>query len=144
MALPGQQSYAPARPPTERDTVHALNGTPVFLGAIASTGTALNNSNTATPFNSPAPGTQGGLNGTLAGRVLLIQSTTVGFVLPSTSAVPALLVAIQTIPPVGGTAPGVILAANTPQIILMSSNCGWLQYIPTGAAAGNLLVWELI
>ena len=133
----------PGRPPTERDTIFSLNGVPTYLGAIVSAGTALNNGTTALPFNSPAAGTQTGLNGTLAGKTLLVQSTTVGFILPATGTAPVPLVAIQTIPPVANTAPGVILSANTPAIVIMRQDTGWLQYIPTGGAAGTLMVWEL-
>lgn len=143
MPPPGQPGYSPSRPPNEKDVVTLLNGAPTYLGAIVSTGAALNNANTATPFNftqTNAPN----MAGTLAGKVLLIQASAIGFILASPTAVPALAVATQTtIPPVAGTAPGVQIAANTAQIVVMRQDQGWLQFIPSTGSA-NLLVWELL
>jgi len=135
----------PGRAPNERDTVFGLNGTPAYLGAIVSAGTAMTNANCPTPFNATVPLAGQGMGATLAGRTLLIQSTVSGFVLGSATATnPIPLVATQTtIPPAVGTAPGVLLSANVPAIIIMRQDRGWLQYIPTGAAAGTLMVWEL-
>lgn len=133
----------PGRPPTERDTIHFLNGAPTFLGALVSTGTAVTNASTATPFNSTTPVTGQTMAGTLAGKTLLVQASATGFVLTSSTAAPALTVATQaTLPPAAGTAPGVQLAANTAQIIIMRQDQGWLQFIPSSGSA-NLLVWEL-
>lgn len=144
MALPGQQSYAPARPPTERDIVIGLNGSPTFLGVIVSTGAAVNNTNTANPFNAVAT-TANSLAGTLAGKVLLVQASAAGFLLGAVSgSVPLPLVATQTaVPPLGNTAPGVQLAANTAQIVVMQSAQAALQWISSSGTA-NLFVWELI
>ena len=133
-------TYAPLRPPTERDTIHLLNGVPVYLGAIVSTGTAQSNSSTALPFNNVQTSPQS-LAGTLAGKVLLVQASATGFILPSVTLVPA--VATQTtIPPAVGTTPGVQLAANTAQIVIMRPDMPFLQFIPSTGSA-NLLVWEL-
>lgn len=133
----------PGRPPNERDTVQFLNGSPTFLGALVSTGAAINNANTANPFNATA----GGPNLTLAGKTLLIQASAIGFVLAGATATatipPVPLVATQTtLPPVLGTAPGVQVPANTAQIIVMRQDQGFLQFIPSTGSA-NLLVWEL-
>ena len=135
----------PGRPPNERDTVFGLNGTPVYLGAIVSAGTAMTNATCPTPFNSAVPLSGQMMGATLAGKTLLIQSTVSGFVLGSATATnPIPVVTTQvTIPPLAGTAPGVMLSANVPAIIMMRQDVGWLQYIPTGAAAGTLMVWEL-
>lgn len=133
-------TYGPGRPPTERDTIHLLNGTPVYLGALVSTGVGVNNATTATPFNATQMSPQS-LGGTLAGKVLLIQASAAGFILPSASN--AITIATQTtIPPLPGTFPGVQVAANTAQIVLMRPDTGWLQFIPSAGSA-NLLVWEL-
>ena len=136
-------SYSPGRPATERDAVLGLNGTPVYLGALVSTGAAVNNANTALPFLAATPFAGQTMANTLAGRTLLIQASASGFILTSPTAVPALVVATQTtIPPLGGTAPGVQVAANTAQIVIMGQTQGWLQFIPSSGSA-NLLVWEL-
>lgn len=133
----------PGRSPNERDTIQFLNGAPTFLGALVSAGAAVNNANTATPFNAAA----GGPALTLAGKTLLIQASAIGFVLTgatATAAIPPVpLVATQTtLPPAAGTAPGVQVAANVAQIIVMRQDQGFLQFIPSAGSA-NLLVWEL-
>lgn len=146
-------AYGTGRPPTERDTLHVLNGAPTYLGALVSTGAAVNNATTATPFASPASPvgqTIGGnpLIGTLAGRMLLLQPTAAGLILASPSAsvgVPGVTtVALQTVlPPAGGTAPGFLLAtAGVAAVVLMPSNMGWLQWLPLSGSA-NLIVFEL-
>jgi hypothetical protein len=133
-------TYSPGRPPNERDIILSLNGCPTYLGALVSTGAAVNNLTTATPFLS-APLSSNSLNGTLAGRVLLIQTTAAGVLLPSCGA--AITIAAQaTMPPLAGTFPGVLVAANTSQIIIMRPDCGWLQWMPSTGSA-NLLLWEL-
>jgi hypothetical protein len=55
----------------------ALVGTPRLLGSIVVSGSSLNNSDTATPFNASGNG--------LAGKVLLIQPSADVHVLPVTS-----------------------------------------------------------
>lgn len=134
-------TYGPLRPPTERDTIHLLNGMPVFLGVLVSgTGAAVSNVSTANPFFTTALSPQS-LAGTLAGKTLMIQSSATVFVLPAAAPAP-LFVATQTIvPPLVNTSPGVQVAANTAAIILMRPDAGWLQAV--AATAFNLFVWEL-
>jgi hypothetical protein len=128
----------PGRPPNERDTVQFLNGCPVYLGTLVSTGAAVNNLTTATPFLSAvtgvAPGTINWAS-TLAGKMLLLQSTAAGLLLPSGSNV--VTMTVQT-----GAMPGVLVASAVAQIILMRQDFGWLQWMPS-SGSGNLLVWEL-
>ena len=91
----------PNRPPTDRDIVQFLSGEPRFLGVITSTAAvAANNSTTAVPFNIKAVGV--GFAGSLAGKVLLVQPTAIGLILPNPSqavgSAPA-VIAQQTAPP---------------------------------------------
>jgi hypothetical protein len=131
-------TYGTGRPPNTRDTLHAVNGVPKFLGVLVSAGAAVNNATTAAPFlATPSPGT---MKGTLAGRTLLIQSSAAGFVLTGES--PALTVANQTLPTPVGREPGVLIPSQAPQIIVMRPDTGWLQWLPSAGAA-NLFVWEL-
>lgn len=133
-------TYAPLRPPTERDTIHLLNGVPVYLGAIVSTGAATSNASTALPFNNTQTSPQS-FAGTLAGKVLLVQASASGFILPCATLIPA--VATQTtLPPAVGTVPGVQISANTAAVIVMRPDAPFLQFIPATGSA-NLLVWEL-
>jgi hypothetical protein len=119
-----------------------LNGCPVYLGKLVSTGTAVNNLTTATPFLATplqaSASSTGGQNmlGTLAGKMLLIQATAGGFILPSNSNA-------VTITNQAGANPGVQLFANTGQIVLMNSMYGWMQWLPSSGSA-NLLIWELV
>jgi len=135
-------TYGTSRPPTERDTLHYLNGVPTELGVLVSSGVlvAVNNATTANPFNSAVtcPGT---MQGTLAGKTLLLQPSSAGFV--AVGMTPALTIANQTtVPAAPGTVHGVSLAATEKVIILMRPDVGWIQWIPSGGA-GNLFVWEL-
>jgi hypothetical protein len=140
-------TYGPLRPPNERDTIHLLNGSPVYLGAlVGGAGVAVNNSTTALPFNAVA-NSSSSLAGTLAGKVLLLQPLAAGLILASSSnsvvgVVGAPSIALQTvIPPVQGFAPGISLASGSTQLVIMRPDQGWLQWLsPTG---GNLLVWEM-
>jgi hypothetical protein len=149
-------AYPPGRPPTERDSLWVMNGSPIYLGTITATA-ATNNYSTAVPFNQtplgPATppsgtglGTFANMSNTLAGKLLLLQPSAAGLILPSMS--PSLLspnpiVALQTvIPPLAGTVPGVALAAGERVTVLMLPTEGWLQFLPlTGTA--SLFVWEL-
>lgn len=157
-------SSNPGRPPNERDLVLQLNGCPMFppltagppigadpaTGILTSTGTAVNNVTTATPFAVgalQADGVSRALLGSLAGRVLLVSATAAGFLLASQSPVigqqSQWTVATQTtIPPVAGTFPGVNMAANDVREITMLSTTGWLQWISATGTA-SLIVWEL-
>lgn len=140
-------TYAPLRPPTERDTIHLLNGSPVFLGAlVGAAGVVVNNATTATPFNATQTNAPL-LNGTLAGKLLMLQPLAAGLVLAST--VPTLianpaapLIALQSvIPPLSGTTPGVALANGSTSFLLMRPDQGWIQWL--SSAGGNLLVFEM-
>lgn len=138
----------PGRPPNERDLFLFLNGCPVFLGALASTGTAVNNSTTATPFNntplgtiaSPAVGPVNFTN-TLAGKTIMLQATAQGVILPWTDS--NITIAGQTTPVTPGTYPGILVGALERVIMIMLPNMGWLQWLPDGAATANCFVWEL-
>lgn len=138
--------YAPGRPSTIKDLETVLSGEPIFLGVIVSTGTAINNATTATPFNAPGFGSVAVGTATLAGKVLLIQPTAAGHVLASSSAsmlAPVTIVATQaTVPPAAGTAPGPKLQAEERVPFVMATDKGYLQFIPTSGSA-NLFVWEL-
>jgi hypothetical protein len=135
-------TYGTSRPPTERDTIHYLNGIPSYLGALVSSGVtvAVTNATTALPFASAVtnPGT---MQGTLAGKTLLLQPSSNGFVLTGTGPMPT--IANQTtVPPAPGSVIGVAVLSGEKSIILMRPDVGWLQWIPSGGA-GNLFVWEL-
>lgn len=139
----------PARPPTERDMLHFLNGDPrSFLGVIQSTGSATNNATTTTPFNTgTAAVAAASLNlgprsmaGTLAGKVLLMVPTGPGYVQSAGSS--ALTISSLTLPLAIGAVPGVPLASNERFIMTMLPDSGWLQWLPFASA--NLWVWELI
>lgn len=134
----------PSRPFTERDMLHSLNGSPLFLGSLVSSGNtvAVDNSTTATTFNSAANGP--GLTGTLAGKILLLQPSAAGFFLSATAPGPAvsnLLVGLQTSGAAGST-PGVLLGAGERVELLMLPTEGWLQWISNSGSA-TLFVWEL-
>jgi len=135
-------TYGTSRPPTERDTIHYLNGVPTELGVLVSSGVtvAVNNATTALPFNAAVtcPGT---MQGTLAGKTLLLQPSSAGFV--AVGLTPALTIANQTtVPAAFGTVHGVAIAAGEKVIIMMRPDVGWIQWQPSGGA-GNLFVWEL-
>lgn len=143
-----------ARPFNEKDLITQVNGEPTFLGALVSTGGAVNNATTATPFSTPGLGPTGSVDvpqnlaGTLAGKTLLIQTSASGLILPSQS--PSMvaaqgnnIIAQQTVlPPVQNTVPGVVLQTAERVVVIMGSNSGWLQWLPTSGSA-NCLVWEL-
>lgn len=141
-------SYNPGRPPNERDILLNINGDFIFLGVLVSTGAAVNNATTATPFNHSPPAA-GSLNGTLAGRTLVLQASAAGVFLTSRSAsisVPSVqTVALQSVIPVAvNTAPGFAIGASPDaRVITMMPGSGWLQWLPlTGSA--NLFVWEQV
>lgn len=142
-----------ARPFNEKDLLTWLNGDPLYLGTLVSTGAAVNNATTATPFaNSPlqADPTKGPLNltGTLAGKVLLLQTTAAGLIKTSNSASMAIttdsaIIALQSVvPALAGTAPGVALTSGERVILIQMPLNGWLQWLPVSGSA-NCLVWEL-
>lgn len=123
-----------ARPFNEKDLITATNGDPLFLGVLVSTGAAVDNSTTATPFS------------TLAGKTLLLQTTAAGSIRTSAAPLSAsgtTILALQSVvPPVVGTEPGpVLISGERVELIMLPLN-GWLQWLPT-SGAGNLFVWEL-
>lgn len=134
--------YTPGRPPTDRDVSLSLNGRMTYLGVLVSTGAAVNNATTATPFNYEDSATVTSLKG----RTLLLQPTAAGHILASTSAeisVPTVTtVAVFTVPPAAATAPGVKLQAEERVEFIMAPSDGWIQWIPTTGSA-NCFVWEL-
>lgn len=132
------------RPANERDLQQAIAGQPVFLGVLTSTSAAkVNNATTATPFLFQRKSEQS-LTGTLAGRVLLLQPTAAGLILPSDD--PSVLsIALQTttpslVPPLA--LPGVLIGANERVEITMSQTTGWLQFMAVSGDA-KLFVWEM-
>lgn len=132
----------PGRQPTSRDAIHALDGTPVWLGALVSSGSAVNNSTTATAFATGMPGanlTTNFLN-TLSGKTLLIQATGPGWFLPSPTAALS-VVSPVTQPPLPNTTPGVGMQEGERIKVQMLPGTCFLQWLPLVSA--NLLVWEL-
>jgi hypothetical protein len=139
-------STSPSRPPNMNDELMGINGSPQYLGALVSTGTAVNNATTATPFNATALNPPGFTN-TLAGKVLLLQTSAAGLIKRSNSATmvaPTVVVAQQSVmPPAANTEPGVSLASGERVVVTMLPTDGWLQWLPVTGSA-NLLVWELV
>ncbi len=135
--------YTPGRPATDRDIALTLNGKMTYLGVLVSTGAAVNNATTATPFNNEESPT----TVTLKGKLLLLQPTAAGHVLTSSSAsisVPTVttVATFATVPPAANTAPGVKLQAEERAEFYMLPSEGFLQWIPTSGSA-NCFVWEL-
>lgn len=138
----------PGRPPNERDIIQALAGMPVFLGVITSTAAApANNSTTAVKFNvlSAAPNT--GYQGSLAGKVLLLQPTAAGLILPTPSTTPttapAVIVQQATAPNPPAAIPGILIGINERVEITMSQTTAYLDFVAVTGTA-SLLVWELV
>lgn len=137
----------PQRPPSVNTSIDLLNGCPNYLGTIVSSGAGVSNLTTSVPFLGtplqPAPTSTGGQNmvGSLAGKVLLLQASAAGYILPSDSNV--VNIANQNVPVPQGFEPGVSIPANTAVIVIMNSMYGWLQWLPV-SGAGNLTVWELV
>lgn len=145
-----------ARPPNEKDLITQTNGDPIFLGMLVSTGAAVNNATTANPFNAAGRGPAGSvasplnMDGTLAGKTLLLQTTAAGLIKTSdnanmlVNAVPGQkIIALQSVvPPLAGTEPGVALTSGERVELIMMPLNGWLQWLPLSGSA-NCLVWEL-
>lgn len=163
--------YSPGRPSTDRDMAQLLNGAPMFptfsgwqqgtaipgtaglkyvyspsqapgTGVLTSGGTAVNNITTASSFATGLlPDGTWGLQGSMAGRVYLVQAVAAGFLMAAESPLvgqPSYwTVAVNTtIPPVAGTFPGVPLSAGDVRIVTMAPTAGWLQWISvTGTAS---------
>ncbi len=141
--------YPPGRPPNERDLQQSIAGQPVFLGVLTSTAAApVNNATTAVPFNvkSPLPGKN--WQGSLAGRVLLLQPTAAGLILPnpSTAVAPALpmpvIVQQATAPNPPVAIPGVLIAQGERVEVTMAQDCAYLDFVAVTGTA-SLLVWEM-
>lgn len=130
---------SPGRPPTILDAILIPNGSPLYLGRIVSTGTAVDNSSTAVPFNYLP---RGGLNlaNTLAGRQLLLQPTAAGYIMASE--VNPSVVGYAPVTNFNGSNPGPLLAAQERVLLCMLPTQGWLSFIPDSGSA-NLMVWEL-
>ena len=132
----------PSRPFTERDTLHMLNGCPVYLGVLqsSSSSSAVNNNNTATPFwNGSTPPT------TLAGKTLLIQPDANGCLLPLNVTTGALANAAQAVQTqsTSNVNPGLLVTNGTSLTLIMLPTAGFLSWVSAGAGAANLYVWEL-
>ena len=139
---------------TINSTTNVLNGTPRFLGVLtsASATAPVNNATTAVPFLfAPIqPGSSASigpvnLNGTLAGKTLLLQPTAQSLILPSGSAsmtAPQIVIARQTATPTASVTPGILLAANERVVLVMGFQMGWLQFLGDAGAA-SLMVWEM-
>ncbi len=106
------------------EALAVTDGTPVFLGVIAYTGSSVNNHTTGTAFNNTTDA--------LKGKTLLIQASTVCYILPGTANDAA-----------ATTANGVKLAVDERVILRMGQSYGWLAAI-RDTASGNLRVWELV
>jgi hypothetical protein len=170
-------STNPGRPANERDLATILNGAPMFpafpglqfgqlipgtatpftyslgkapaTGVLTSTGTAVNNVTTATPFATGQldNNSQRALIGSMAGRVYLVNAVAAGSLMASDSPNVGVnsywTVALNTtIPPVANTFPGVPLVAGDVRILIMAPTTGWLQWISTSGTA-SLVCTEL-
>ncbi len=139
-------SYSPARPPTERDVLHLIDGAPSYLGCLVSTGSVVDNFTTANKFNSAA-NSANSLAGTLAGKVLMFQASAAGYLLPSALAlgsvgVVTLVAQSNTVVP-GTTACGPSVLAAERVLIIMQPTTGWIQWLPSSGSA-DCYVWELL
>lgn len=171
-------SSNPGRPPAVRDLMLILNGAPMFppfpglstgqqipsapstfpysglmpapgSGILTSTGTAVNNITTATPFaaGGPTPSGPFALPGSMAGRAFYVQATAAGFLMPSDSplvgnALYWTVATNVTIPPTAGTFPGIQMQANDVRELIMGQTTGWLQWISTTGTA-SLICTEI-
>ena len=157
-------SSNPNRPADMLALVAQLSGAPMFpamspslplgsdpaTGILTSTGTAVNNITTATPFATGTLGANGStrkLRGSMAGRVFLVHAVASGFLMASTSpkvGYPSAFTVASTgtVPPVANTFPGVPLNAGDVREIVMGPQTGWLQWISSSGTA-SLIVWEL-
>lgn len=129
------------RPPTERDTIHVLNGAQNEGGVLVSTGTVVNNATTANPFLT------GLVNGVsvqgqfMGGRTFAVQPSVDGFWLTSASAIPS-MINQTTIPAPQGQQHGIFISAKAINIVIMRPDVGFIQWLPS-TGSGNLFVWEL-
>lgn len=139
-------SYSPGRPADVRDVVQTISGQPVFLGVITSTAAApVNNGTTAVPFATKSPIASMRFQGSLAGKVLLLQPTAAGLILPNptTAAPPTPVIVQQATAPNPPTAiPGVLIGANERVEITMAQDCAYLDFVAVTGTA-SLLCWEM-
>lgn len=142
-------SYAPARPPNERDLLQNLSGSTSFLGTLVSSGTTVgvNNATTATPFNLPGAaavqGQQVQNKSSLAGRVLLLQPLQSGLILPSDSVTISIIQQTGTPSLVAPFAyPGIAITSGERVILTMQPTQPYLQWLSSSGSA-TCLVWEL-
>lgn len=170
-------STNPGRPQNEKDLATILNGAPMFpafpgllfgqpipgsqltiqyqagkapgTGILTSTGAAVNNISTATPFATGSLDVNGNrtLLGSMAGRVYLVQAVAAGSLMACDSPQIGLpsywTVALNTVvPPVAATFPGVPLTSGDVRILIMGPSTGWLQWISTTGTA-SLVCTEL-
>lgn len=153
----------PGRPPNINDLVRNTNGSPQYLGSLVSTGAAVNNLTTATPFNATplgaasvatpaAAASLANLTNTLAGKTLIVQTTAAGLIMAATNSsmtanqtTPFLVAQQSVMPPAAGTAPGFLINGGNgdARILVMQPTEGWLQWLPVTGSA-NLHVWELV
>lgn len=171
-------STNPQRPQAEKTLLTQLNGAPMFppmpgvpqgspipgnptvttqtmlgvqpaSGILTSTGVAVNNLTTATPFGVTtlqADGLTRPLLGSLAGRVFLVHAIAAGFLMPSESPLVNdprywTVATTATVPPAANTFPGVPLNAGDVRELVMLPTQGWLQWISSSGTA-SLVVWE--
>lgn len=174
--MPG--SLSPGRPPNEKDLMTLLNGVPMFpafpgllfgqpipgtaqkvqyalgqapgTGILTSTGAAVNNVTTATPFATGSLDTTTNIRslaGSMAGRPYLVQAIAAGFLMgcdsPKIGGPDYWTVATQaTVPPAAATFPGVPLVAGDVRLLIMGQTTGWLQWISSSGTA-SLVCTEL-
>lgn len=171
-------STNPARPAAEKTLLTQLNGAPMFppfpgliqgqaipgnpaatmqtllgrqpaTGILTSTGTAVNNLTTATPFAVTPVGSDGltrPLTGSMAGRVYLVHAIAAGFLMPSESPLVGdprywTVATTTTVPPAANTFPGVPMNAGDVRELVMLPTQGWLQWISSSGTA-SLVCWE--
>lgn len=137
--------YSPGRPPNERDVVQTISGQPNFLGVLLSTSaTSVNNATTAVPFNTPSTAPNAGTQGSLAGKVLLLQANAAGYILPGEDAT-VTIVAQGTTPqlsPPPLSIPGVYIGTQERVEITMGPTTPYLQW-KSASGTGSLFCWEM-
>jgi hypothetical protein len=171
-------SYHPIGPLNEKDLLSASMGGPMFplfpgsvfgglipgtnntfnynitnvaspaSGILTSTGTAVNNITTATPFAQGTLQNDGftrTLQNTMAGRAYWLNAVAAGTLMVSDS--PLIndnrywTVALNTtVPPAAFTFPGIPMNAGDVRQVKMPSTCGWLQWISTTGTASLICV----
>ena len=170
--LPGMTANSPGRPNSEKTIVMRSNGSPQLpllgvvlpalpqtpnskggvAGFLTSTGAAVNNVTTATPFATGSA--DGGITfrlnqNSLAGRVLTVSANAAGFFIASPSPLMNnpnttwIVASTATVPPAAGTWGGIPIQANEVKSLIMAPDEGWLQWI-SSAGTATLWVWEML